>query len=629
VRLGRLKLWWCHRCNVPILDEDRCGTCGEPTAKVNLTPPGDVRPARKVDIERIRRVADEQFGPGAGWALLSDDDQAVVLNKAPAEDRMDEVILDGVVVATMRYDPLSGWRFLPRVEGGDRIAKVASRGLVGLSEDAVPFIEAGKSVLAPGVDSATESIEPGDEVIVVDPQGRAVAVGQTRLTGEEMVALDHGACVKVRHHRRTGDLIPDPGPVEHWDAVIEANRTHMEKMVDKGKAFAIRVADEEGLPVAVSFSGGNDSLATLLIVLEAGMRPPVIFVDTGIELPQTVEHVHEVAERHGLELIVERTEHDFVERSAEFGPPARDYRWCCKTQKLGPVGRALNDRFPGGMLTYIGQRRYESGPRSRSGAKWHNPWVPGQVGASPIQNWTGLHIWLLLMMRGEPSNPWYDLGLERIGCYPCPATDLADLEIVEEHFPGYQRWKEFLQQWAASTGRDQKWVDLFLYRFHKVPKYMTELAGGSTDATVEPPFAISFQRLAPEEEGEARGRFDRELDLARAAELLTILGPTEVEDDAVLVEGGTVKAYKDGTIVAHADDMGATRDLLEKARQLVVKAELCVGCGVCVPRCTSDALAIEDMRVIVHTDECIQCGSCFGPCAVVDFPPVVVDIPVH
>ena len=596
---------------------------------VKLTPPGDVRPAKKVELERIRRTAVEQFGEGSGRALLPDDEMAVVLNKAPAEDRMDEVIIDGVVVATMRYDPLEGWRLLPRLGGADRIVKVATRGVVGLDEDAVPFIEDGKSVLAPGVASASDLVQVGDDVIVVDPDRRAVAVGQARMSGRDMVDEDYGVCVKVRHHRRTGDTMAEPGPIGNWDDVIEANRAHMERMVDKGMDFVTLVAEEEDLPVAVSFSGGKDSLAMLLIVLEAGMRPPVVFVDTGIELPETVEHVHDVARRHDLELIIEETEHDFVERSAEFGPPARDYRWCCKTQKLGPVARALNNRFPGGMITFIGQRRYESGPRSRSGARWRNPWVPGQVGASPIQDWTGLHVWLLLMMRDEPANPWYDLGLERIGCYPCPATDLADLEIVEEHFPGYARWKEFLAEWAEATGRDQRWVDLNLYRFHKVPKYMTEIAPGSEKATMEPPYAITFERLPPEAEGEARGRFDRELDLPRAARLLTVLGPTERIGDMIRVDGGAIEVHQDGTVVVHADEKRAAKDLLEKARQLVVRSELCVGCAVCVPRCPTGALAIEDMRVVLDIEGCVHCGSCIGPCAVVDFPPVVVDIDVH
>lgn len=634
MRLGRLKLRWCHRCNLPILDEDRCGTCGATTTRVNLTPPGDIRPARPVDIRRIWKVADEQFGPGSGRALIPDEAAVVVMNKAPAEDRMDEAIMDGTVVATMRYDPLSGWRFLPRLEGASRISKVATRGMVQLSEDAVPFIEKGASVLAPGVEAASGSIKVGDDVIVIDHERKVVAVGQARMLGKKMVEESHGVCVKVRHHRKEGETTSGPGPQRTWDDVIAANEAHMEMTIEKGKEFVKRVAEEEGLPVAVSFSGGKDSLATLLIVLEAGMRPPVVFVDTGIELPETLEHVDEVAKRHDLELIVERTDHDFVEMSAVFGPPSRDYRWCCKTQKLGPVARALNERFPGGMLTFIGQRRYESGPRSRSGAVWRNPWVPGQIGASPIQEWTALHVWLYLMMRGEESNPWYDIGLERIGCYTCPASDLADLEIVQENFPGYARWQTFLEEWAEATGHDQRWVEMGMWRFRKVPRNLGEMAPGAADVApgFEPPDAITFRKEGWTEGSdgrfEARGQFDREVDLTRAAELLTVLGEARLDEEAgtVTVNEGLVVLAREGTLLAHGDGSKAADGTLEQARQLVVKAELCVGCGVCAPRCQTGAMYIEDLVVRVDGDLCTHCGSCFGPCAVVDFPPVVVRI---
>ncbi len=632
VRLGRLKLRWCHSCNLPILDEDKCGACGAPTTKVKLTPPGDIRPARRVDIQRVHRLADEQFGPGAGRALVPDEESVVVLNKAPADDRMDEVIMDGAVIATMRYDPLSGWHLLPRLVGANRMAKVATSGVVQISEDAVPFIEGGASILAPGVVAASLDIGSGDQAMVIDHEGKAVAVGVARMLGKQMVEEDHGVCVKVRHHRRKGDAMPDPGPQRTWDEVIAANEAHMERMIDRGKEFVHRVVEEEGLPVAVSFSGGKDSLALLLVVLEAGLNPPVVFVDTGIELPETVEHVHDVAKRHDLELIIEETEHDFVEMSAVFGPPSRDYRWCCKTQKLGPVARALNNRFPGGMVTFIGQRRYESGPRSRSGAVWRNPWVPGQVGASPIQEWTAMHVWLYLRMRNEESNPWYDLGLERIGCYTCPASDLADLKLVEEHYPGYARWRTFLEEWAEASGHDERWVELGMWRFHNVPKSLQEMAPGAAEATegLAPAFQLTFERdgRAEEVDGafEARGSFDRELDLARAAELLTILGETRLDGEAgqVVVGEGEVIAQRDGTLVARGDTGKATADLLERARQLVVRAELCVGCGVCVPRCPTGALATVEKRVRVDQDTCIHCGSCFGPCAVVDFPPVTL-----
>jgi phosphoadenosine phosphosulfate reductase len=632
--LGRLKLKWCPSCNLPILDEPKCGTCGHVTDHVNITPPGDIRPARSVDLVRIRKVADDQFGPASGRALLPDDDDVVILNKAPAEDRMDEVISDGRVIATMRYVPITGWKLLPRLEGAARMAKVATRGIVVLADDAVPFIEKGASVLAPGVTAASESIKAGDDVLVLTEDGQPGAVGIARMLGNKMVEESHGVCVKVRHHRKEGIMVPGPSPQRRWADVIDANRGHMETMIERGKAFVRRISEEEDMPTAVSFSGGKDSLATLLLVLEAGFKPPVVFVDTGIELPETIVHVREVAERHDLELIVEESDQDFVARSCQFGPPSRDYRWCCKTQKLGPVARALNRRFPGGMITFIGQRRYESGPRSRSGAVWRNPWVPGQVGASPIQDWTALHIWLYIMMRDEPVNPWYDLGLERIGCYPCPATDLADLEVVERHFPGYGRWRGFLEEWASAIGHDVRWVDLGLWRFRNVPKSLREISPGAAEPAPghEPRPAITFQSLPPKELQdagvtwyEARGVFDRKLDMERAAELLTVLGRTSLDSDVgmVTVGDGVLEVGREGTVVARGHDEAKATKMLERARQLLVKAELCVGCGVCVPRCPEDALCTEDLQIRLERSDCIHCGSCFGPCAVVDFPPVL------
>ena len=460
---------------------------------------------------------------------------------------------------------------------------MATRGVVELSDDAVPFIEGGASVLAPGVSDASGTIKVADEVIVVDGGSEAVAVGIARMPGKRMVEESRGVCVKVRHHRSQGQSIPDPdpghGPHRTWEDALEANRSHMDRMIDEGKEFVLRITEDVDKPVAVSYSGGKDSLATLLVVLEAGIRPPIVFVDTGIELPETVENVHRVARRHHLELIVEESGQDFVALSGRFGPPSRDYRWCCKTQKLGPVARALNKRFPGGVLTFIGQRRYESGPRSRSGRVWKNPWVPGQLGASPIQDWTALHVWLLLMI-GEEVNPWYDLGLERIGCFPCPASDLAEMEVVERHFPGYARWKDFLEAYAEATGRDPQWVDLGLWRFRKVPKHLREMAMGAIDGdpALEPPLAISFQvdpgPVARGDMVEVGGVFDRQLDLERAAELLTVLGETELDlREGVVRVGDVLTARSDGSVTDVAGDEVPATQLLDQARQLIVRAE--------------------------------------------------------
>ncbi|UCG68751.1 MAG: hypothetical protein JSV09_13245, partial [Thermoplasmata archaeon] len=62
VRLGRLALRWCFRCNLPVLESKECGICEKETKEVKLTPPGDVRPAFEGDLKLIREIIDIQFG---------------------------------------------------------------------------------------------------------------------------------------------------------------------------------------------------------------------------------------------------------------------------------------------------------------------------------------------------------------------------------------------------------------------------------------------------------------------------------------------------------------------------------------------------------------------------------------
>ena len=127
VRLGKNHLRWCSACNLPILEDTVCSVCGLGTREVDVTPPGDVRPAFPHDINLIKRITDEQFGPGAGDALLPDG-QTILLNKAPSLDRMDEIIINGCVVSSIRYDMGGGWKLLNRMQGAMRIGKAATRG---------------------------------------------------------------------------------------------------------------------------------------------------------------------------------------------------------------------------------------------------------------------------------------------------------------------------------------------------------------------------------------------------------------------------------------------------------------------------------------------------------------------
>src|SRR5690606_19834891 len=114
----------------------------------------------------------------------------------------------------------------------------------------------------------------------------------------------------------------------------------------------------------MSFSGGKDSLASLILAQKLVPRIEVLFINTGLEFPETVQYVRELCSAQKLRLHEIRADSDFFEQVKSFGPPAKDYRWCCKSNKLGPMTAYLARQYPRGCVTIEGRRIYESFNRS-------------------------------------------------------------------------------------------------------------------------------------------------------------------------------------------------------------------------------------------------------------------------
>ena len=48
----------------------------------------------------------------------------------------------------------------------------------------------------------------------------------------------------------------------------------------------------------------------------------------------------------------------------------------------------------------------------------------------------------------------------------------------------------------------------------------------------------------------------------------------------------------------------------------IIDADLCIGCGKCIPVCPSETLAMSEGRAIVVGSESLQCGHCAAVCPV-------------
>ncbi len=575
VHLGKLKLYWCDNCNVPILGKAECGICYKIPRHVKVTPPGDARPAFDFDINLIRKTIDRQWGQGYSKHIIPED-KIVLLNSCPALEHMDEVIVDGEVIGTLRYD-------IKKRFGGEEPYKFLIRpwkelqtpekGYVLMDKGAVKPIMNGASALAVGILDGDTDIKKGDEVLVLDPDGNVICTGSAHRDGKELIRSRSGKGVKSRW--RVSYYIPRDGG-QNRKKLLKANEKAIAEMVEKAVDFIRRKVDEYHLPPMVSYSGGKDSLATLLLVLEASIEPDMMFIDTGIELPETVENVEQTAEKYGLTLKTICTEDGYWNNVEHFGPSARDYRWCCKTCKLGPAAELIQMEYPDGVLAFIGQRRYESENRMLHGDTWNNPWVPGQTGTSPIQDWTALHVWLFLFSRDAEHNPWYEKGFERIGCWVCPASDLSELELLKKNYNGYERFEAVLDEYSNKLGLPPTWKEYGLWRWIRPPDEFMELLDLKEN---------SFRR------GPTK--------LPSTEEML--------EDPATLDLLECVFDYHPGKNISkkHVSDM-------------YLRAHHCTGCGVCVARCPQEAIYPDD-GLRIDAERCVHCEECMDRCPVVEF----------
>ena len=226
--------------------------------------------------------------------------------------------------------------------------------------------------------------------------------------------------------------LPDPG----WDVAIERNRYHLKNLERNGiRTIKQHIGDR---PTAnVSFSGGKDSTAVLHLARKAGVTK-AFFIDTGIELPETIAFV----ESEGVEII--RRAGDFWSAAEKAGPPGKDNRWCCKLLKLHPLKLYLADVGP--CVTVQGNRWYESWNRADLEETSQNPANPLQLNISPIRNWRALEVFLYLWWQKAAINPLYEKGLERIGCFLCPAMLESEYEELRVMHPEYaKKWDDFVR----------------------------------------------------------------------------------------------------------------------------------------------------------------------------------------
>ncbi|HEY3422903.1 MAG TPA: phosphoadenosine phosphosulfate reductase family protein [Methanocellaceae archaeon] len=610
-------IFWCDSCNVPLISE-QCGTCGARGREVRLSPPGDVRFCSPFERTVIRRLFNDIYQCDPIGEKL------VLLNKIPGDDKTDEIIIDGFTIGVVAYDLKDGAYTLDlRFEG----AKL----LIALTKTKTATIDVprgmhlnGKGIKGSMVVDASPDIRIDDVILLrVNDTFNGYGVAKSENLKDASVNT-----IKIR---KIGSGIVKPN--EKFSTIadaVAANRGALASM-EKDAVNVIRGVASQGrnreLPVTVSFSGGKDSLVVLNITRKAVKQFEAFYVDTGLEFPETTQFVEDYAAKNHIKIHIEHAGQAFEENFPAFGPPAKDFRWCCKVCKLGPITSSLAS-YRKGVITIDGKRRYESFSRGNINTVEKNPFVPNQIGVYPIKDWRAIEVWLYIHMEKLEYNRLYDQGFERIGCWLCPAALQAEYVRMKELHPAkYEEWQAKLHKWAQSSGLSRDYVDLGFWRWKEHPNKMLNIAQEkhiNLKPSLKGGMSLDVIRgISPCINGgysiEGVLRLPDRASNERTLEMLKAIGtPVYSEDlDMTLLRAkrGTSKLFAAGQVYATSDDKIEAQQLFENTIKQVLRASLCTKCGICVKACPGRAIRIGKY-VTIDEKRCNACGRCTKACVV-------------
>ena len=100
---------------------------------------------------------------------------------------------------------------------------------------------------------------------------------------------------------------------------------------------------------------------------------------------------------------------------------------------------------------------------------------------------------MYLLWQEAPLNPLYGMGIERIGCYPCPAMLESEYHELGRLHPGLaEKWIGFLNRWADQKGLPPEFVSFGLWRWKYLPKKMQALCEECHIPTRETPDGVKI-----------------------------------------------------------------------------------------------------------------------------------------
>ena len=239
--------------------------------------------------------------------------------------------------------------------------------------------------------------------------------------------------------------------------------------------------------IYVSFSGGKDSVASLLFALQNFDKSKIeaLWVDVGYDFPELYPYIIYAIHKAGVKLNVLKIPTPLDQLAQIFGNLSHRTRWC------GPEGKFISishffDNLPKNKhyISFEGTRWDES--RAREGRAYFSDETESFVSNPtfrPVLDFSNRHVCNYCMQNGYPLISSYKF-FDRSGCYICPENTLQGWAILRAIYPNlFKNHIKFLK----CAARNENWKKF--YAKHDIER-ITKVT--VTKETFEPPYTAGY-----------------------------------------------------------------------------------------------------------------------------------------
>jgi 3'-phosphoadenosine 5'-phosphosulfate sulfotransferase (PAPS reductase)/FAD synthetase len=221
----------------------------------------------------------------------------------------------------------------------------------------------------------------------------------------------------------------------------------------------IKYIDNTFDKIYISFSGGKDSLGTLLFALQHfdNSKIEAIHMDLGYNNPETYPYLFYVFSKADIKLHITYPPQTFDELAPILGAPSHAKRWCTNQCKLQGMTNYFANKT--NIVSFEGTRRCESVTRALRPyfSDAHTSYTK-QPTFRPILMMSDYQLAKYCIAQDYFFNPLYTY-LSRCGCYLCFEQGVRDWAMLRTFYPQlFKQTINFLKLCSKNTN----WKKLYL-----------------------------------------------------------------------------------------------------------------------------------------------------------------------